>query len=310
MADEKKPDAKPSTGEGTNVAAEIIAFFLVLMLIGGIYNSLASRWNLNRLFSSGLSGLTTRGILLSHTRPIASLANPIGARVVSINKTDVLDSPAGHKIGSQKIGARGKILQGPVTIDNIKYWYVDYDTDPDGWVKDGDIAYLNSELNGLERFLIWLFSITWMIKLIIILFCILCFLCILYLNMKITPIVETERKLLYPIIAKDERVINERWEKIKARADSLNENDWRIAIIEADIMLGDLLDKLFLPGDTIGDKLKAVEKSDFTTINEAWEAHKIRNKISHEGQDFMINQRETKIALSMYQKVFEEFEII
>jgi len=36
----------------------------------------------------------------------------------------------------------------------------------------------------------------------------------------------------------------------------------------------------------MGDKLKAVEKSDFNSIELAWEAHKARNMIAHEGSDF------------------------
>jgi hypothetical protein len=75
-------------------------------------------------------------------------------------------------------------------------------------------------------------------------------------------------------------------------------------------MLGELLDKLSLPGDTIGDKLKVVEKSDFRTLDDAWEAHKVRNRISHDGDGFVLNQREAKIVIGLYKNVFEEFQII
>ena len=52
-----------------------------------------------------------------------------------------------------------------------------------------------------------------------------------------------------------------KWEKILKLSESENPSDWRLAIIEADIMLDDLLAKLQLPGDTIGDKLKAVSQA-------------------------------------------------
>ena len=104
--------------------------------------------------------------------------------------------------------------------------------------------------------------------------------------------------------------INPKWQKIQDHVESINENNWKLAIIEADIMLGEVLDNLSLPGETIGDKLKAVERSDFTTVDLAWEAHKIRNQIAHEGSSFLLNQRETKRILSLYQAVFEEFHII
>lgn len=101
-----------------------------------------------------------------------------------------------------------------------------------------------------------------------------------------------------------------KWEKILTLSESQNQSDWRLAIIEADIILDDLLKKLQLPGDTMGDKLKAVEPSDFTTIDAAWEAHKMRNMIAHEGTDFLINQREIRRIISLYESVFKEFQLI
>ena len=75
-------------------------------------------------------------------------------------------------------------------------------------------------------------------------------------------------------------------------------------------MLNELLFFFLLPGNTIGDKLKAIEPSDFLSLNEAWEAHKARNMIAHEGQDFLLNQREARRIISLYEMVFKEFEVI
>lgn len=104
--------------------------------------------------------------------------------------------------------------------------------------------------------------------------------------------------------------IQKKWEEIVKKSESLNSSDWRLSIIEADIILDELLQKLQLPGETMGDKLKAVEKSDFTTIDMAWEAHKARNMIAHEGSDFLLNQRETRRIISLYEAVFKEFSMI
>ena len=65
-----------------------------------------------------------------------------------------------------------------------------------------------------------------------------------------------------------------------------------------------------LPGNTIGEKLKAVEKSDFISLDNAWEAHKVRNSIAHEGMNHILNQREVNRVIDMYKTVFEEFRII
>lgn len=104
--------------------------------------------------------------------------------------------------------------------------------------------------------------------------------------------------------------MQERWEKIVKLSESTNQSEWRLSVIEADIILDELLEKLHLPGETMGEKLQAVEKSDFTTIEYAWEAHKARNMIAHEGSDFLINQREIQRIISLYAAVFKEFQLI
>lgn len=104
--------------------------------------------------------------------------------------------------------------------------------------------------------------------------------------------------------------MRDRWQKIIEHVNSDVESNWRLAIIEADIMLDELLDKLNMPGNTIGDKLKAVEKSDFLTLDYAWEAHKARNQIAHEGSGFLLNQRQARQVISYYEAVFKEFFMV
>ncbi|MFA6430565.1 MAG: hypothetical protein WC229_01580 [Candidatus Paceibacterota bacterium] len=110
--------------------------------------------------------------------------------------------------------------------------------------------------------------------------------------------------------ADEKEMVNPKWQLIEKHINSDNQADWKLAILEADIMLAELLESMALPGDSIGEKLKAVEKSDFGSLEEAWEGHKIRNAIAHEGSDFLITEREAKRVISLYHKVFDEFDII
>jgi len=105
-------------------------------------------------------------------------------------------------------------------------------------------------------------------------------------------------------------IVNEKWQKVLVHINSTNPSDWKLAILECDIMLADILEKMGYMQDSIGEKLKAVEPSDFTNIESAWEAHKIRNAIAHEGSDFMMNEREAKRVIGLYEVVFREFEYI
>jgi hypothetical protein len=75
-------------------------------------------------------------------------------------------------------------------------------------------------------------------------------------------------------------------------------------------MLDKLLNVQGYRGETMGEKMKGIEKSDFTTLDLAWEAHKARNKIAHEGSDFLLTQREARRLINLYSRVFQEFEYI
>ena len=99
------------------------------------------------------------------------------------------------------------------------------------------------------------------------------------------------------------------WKEIIDRLDSFNEADWRFAIIKADTMLEEIIDRMGYHGETLGEKLKMIEESDFTTLSQAWEAHKVRNKIAHEG-DFVLSKREARRVVELYRQVFEDFHLI
>jgi endonuclease/exonuclease/phosphatase family metal-dependent hydrolase len=105
-------------------------------------------------------------------------------------------------------------------------------------------------------------------------------------------------------------IMKQRWNRVVEHISSTADNDWKLAILEADIMLDEMLDRQGYHGESLGDKLKKVETADFDSINEAWEAHKIRNQIAHEGSAFMLSQRQAKETVGMYEKVFREFRMI
>ena len=102
---------------------------------------------------------------------------------------------------------------------------------------------------------------------------------------------------------------NERWVRVLEGLDSFNESDWRRAILEADTILDEMTEKMQYPGETLGERLKAVDPANWKTLPQAWEAHKVRNKIAHEG-DFVLTKREARRVIDLFREVFEEFEYI
>lgn len=103
---------------------------------------------------------------------------------------------------------------------------------------------------------------------------------------------------------------SKRFEVVEKHMTSDNPAEWRLAIIEADTLLEEMVKKMGYEGTTLGEMLKNIEPSDFTTLNDAWEAHKIRNQIAHQGSSFLLTKREAKRVVQLYEKVFREFDII
>lgn len=97
-----------------------------------------------------------------------------------------------------------------------------------------------------------------------------------------------------------------RWKHVRELIESSNENDWRQAIIEADIILDDMLTRLGYIGNSIGDKLKAANPIHFRTLQEAWEAHKVRNDIAHQGSSYQLTNHVAYRTILQYENVFRE----
>lgn len=103
---------------------------------------------------------------------------------------------------------------------------------------------------------------------------------------------------------------NQKWETVVEHIKSSNPGDWRVAIIEADNMLDKLTREIGLVGADLGERLKGASPHHFKNLENAWEAHKVRNKIAHEGLGFKLEYREAKKTIELYESVFKEFEVI
>lgn len=107
-----------------------------------------------------------------------------------------------------------------------------------------------------------------------------------------------------------EEAEHHRWTHVKTLIESAQESDWRQAILEADIMLEDMLIAKNFPGDSVGDKLKLVDRAHFETLDEAWTAHRVRNDIAHRGSTIALSNQLAYRTISHYENVFREFHFI
>ena len=101
-----------------------------------------------------------------------------------------------------------------------------------------------------------------------------------------------------------------RWREVVEHVNSESENDWRQAILEADVMLDDAITRKGYAGEGLGEKMKQVQRSDINSIDDAWEAHKMRNRVAHEGSSLELTQREARRIINLYERVFRELGYI
>ncbi len=186
-----------------------------------------------------------------------------------------------------------------------------------------DVRYINIEyfFNKIyyagEHVVIWFQNLDishlggWAATILGILFFI-CVIIMIYTRMRIYEIEqETLKKYSGHFQPKTRQVTaNDRWTKIEGLFSSANPSDWRVAIIEADSMLDELIVSLGYPGDDLGSRLRAITSSDFPALQSAWEAHKVRNKIAHEGMNYQLSKHEVDITRRHFEFVFRDAGVI
>lgn len=102
----------------------------------------------------------------------------------------------------------------------------------------------------------------------------------------------------------------QKWNTVVDLITSPNESDWRMAIIEADTLLDQLTKDAGFVGDTLGERLKSADPGLFRTLDFAWDAHKLRNQIAHQGSNLVVSRLEFERAIKFYEAVFLEFGYI
>jgi hypothetical protein len=206
-------------------------------------------------------------------------------------------------IGLLEKGEKAKIMGGPVQVGDTFWWLIKTKDGKEGWVSEKSLE--DAGVKGWIKNIIAFFVILGTVIVLILLAG------IIYLTIRTNQIRAREAERIKKAIPKAmDSKRNERLEKIMENVNSDNPNDWKLAIIEADIILDELLIKMGCVGDTLGDRLKQIARGDLNTLDFAWEAHKVRNQIAHEGGDFILTKREAKRVVDLYRAVFDELKYV
>jgi len=72
------------------------------------------------------------------------------------------------------------------------------------------------------------------------------------------------------------------WEQVQKKIESGNEAELKLAVIEADKILDEVLKAMKLEGEGFAERLEKLSVKEIPNIQALWDAHKIRNRIVHE----------------------------
>jgi DNA polymerase III delta prime subunit len=99
------------------------------------------------------------------------------------------------------------------------------------------------------------------------------------------------------------------WQSVLDKLKVEDENSYKLAIIEADKILDDILKRIGYQGEDMGERLKQINRDQMGNIDEVWQAHKLRNQIVHQ-PNFRLNRGQTKRAIEAYQRALENLEAL
>jgi len=116
-------------------------------------------------------------------------------------------------------------------------------------------------------------------------------------------------KTIVPPEAAKESPLGSRWDEIQRHLNSTKEAEWKFAVIEADSLVDYVLKSSGYPGDTMGERLKNMDKSQVVTLDGLWEAHKIRNRLTHD-PNYFLRYGEAKRAVQLYEKTLKELNAL
>ncbi len=103
--------------------------------------------------------------------------------------------------------------------------------------------------------------------------------------------------------------LRKKWSKIREKIEGNNESLYKVAIIEADNIIDDLVKRMKYEGENLEDRLSKINLGQIESIEELRKAHQLRNRVIHE-DDFKVDKKEAKEIIGYYESFLKEFEVL
>lgn len=105
------------------------------------------------------------------------------------------------------------------------------------------------------------------------------------------------------------RKLAKQWTKIMARLESGLESEYKLAVIEADSLLVDVLQASGYAGETLADRLKQLTSIILSDVDGILDSHKIRDSIVHD-PNYKLDSDEAKKTVSVFEKALTDLGAI
>jgi len=99
------------------------------------------------------------------------------------------------------------------------------------------------------------------------------------------------------------------WKQIQKRLKTGKADQLKLAILEADRILNEILKMAGYPGKNLDERLEQISSAQISNIEELRQAHKLKNRLVSE-PDFVITRNEAEIIIDIYKKAFQELNLI
>lgn len=103
--------------------------------------------------------------------------------------------------------------------------------------------------------------------------------------------------------------LEKKWQQIQDRLEKSDEANLKLAVIEADNFMDDVLKRMALEGKDMGERLEKLTTQQLKSLDDIWDAHRLRNLIVHQ-TNVSINQNQAKKAIESFEKALKELEVI
>ncbi|MFH0852043.1 MAG: hypothetical protein V1845_00330 [bacterium] len=99
------------------------------------------------------------------------------------------------------------------------------------------------------------------------------------------------------------------WQRIKDRMEKEDEANLKLAVIEADNLLEDVLKRMGIEGRDLGERLEKLTTQQLHALDDVQDAHRLRDLIVHQSNAIVIKYQ-VESAVRAYEAALKELEMI